>query len=90
MTRDWKAGDLVGPDTKPGTPIATGWDKNGNSPSKPSGNHAGIFVEWDKGTGQIKILDQNSGPVSSRPGRGEKPAEVRPVSPGNYRIIQRR
>ena len=87
-TREWKAGEPVGPDTKTGTPIGIGWDKDGNYPSNPSGNHVGIFDEWVGKTGEIKILDQNSGPVPNNMSRPERPADVRTVP--SYKVPQYR
>jgi len=62
-TGKWKAGDQIqsGSDLSPGTPIAKGFDEDGNYPSKSSGNHAALFVRWEKndeGSPGMVILDQ--------------------------------
>jgi hypothetical protein len=99
-TRDWKAGEPVtpgDPNLKPGTPVGTGWDKDGNYPSNSSGNHVGIFDSWVKdGQGNItgiNILDQNSGPSRGAPTREEQPAKVRAKNGDrawSYRVIRRK
>lgn len=95
-TDKWKAGEPVtpgDPNLKPGTPIGTGWNDKGEYPNNSSGNHVGIFDGWDPKTGEMKILDQNSGPTKSAPNRQEKPAGISRKAPdkaSQYRVIRRK
>lgn len=65
---------VPGEDLPVGTPIATGWDKDGNYPNKSSGNHAALFVEWKRdNAGKVTgmwIFDQHE-PNEHGPGRAE-------------------
>jgi hypothetical protein len=80
-TREWTRGEdirgLGDPPLKPGTAIATGWDKNGNYPSNSTGNHAMIYLGQDSDhPGMAEVLDQY-GPRYGRDGeilRQGKPA----------------
>lgn len=70
-TKDWKQGAPLRPGEyiAPGTAIAKGFDKDGNYPSNPSGNHAALFVEWgDRGGKPGMWLAEQWGPRYNRSG----------------------
>jgi RHS repeat-associated protein len=59
-TRTWRPGEAVGPNTRPGTMIATGW-VDGRYPNDPNGpNHTAIFLSTNP-DGTINVLDQAAG-----------------------------
>jgi RHS repeat-associated protein len=71
-TSTWTRGEAVGPNTKPGTMIARGWEfKDGKwgYPSKPPAaytdrskiNHVATLKDPAKGSGDIRVFDQMKG-----------------------------